>query len=92
VHLPVDTTKKLQPVSLYEIHSYPEPGAGAAQAGDVATPTLTPSMLLLPLSGRLQMSIVPAKATPPNRAGMPATRADTNRPNQIMRDPANDCM
>src|ERR1017187_2593748 len=36
--------------------------------------------------------IVPAVATPPNCAGMPVTRADTNMPNHIIRDPATDCM
>src|ERR1039458_3324518 len=29
---------------------------------------------------------------PPNCAGMPATKADTNMPNHIIRDPATDCM
>src|ERR1017187_623072 len=54
-----------------------------------------PFMLLLPWPGWLKMSavpIVPAVATQPNCAGMPVTRADTNMPNHIIRDPATDCM
>src|ERR1039457_1349320 len=54
-----------------------------------------PFMLLLPWPGWLKTSavpIVPAVATQPNCAGMPVTRADTNMPNHIIRDPATDCM
>jgi hypothetical protein len=49
-------------------------------------------MLLLPTPGELQISNVPAEAAPPNRAGMPATRVDTNKHNHIVRNFANVCM
>ena len=53
---------------------------------------LVPLTLLLPLPGWLQMSTVPKTAARPNCAGMPAIRADTNRPNQIVRNPPTDGM